>query len=96
MHAVVRSYSGSGAKELMDLIEQRKDEIESVIGSVAGFVSYTLLRTGDGGATVTVCEDRTGTDESLQKARDWIQENASDLNVAAPQVLEGPVVLKLR
>jgi hypothetical protein len=35
-----------------------------------GFVSYSLIRTADGGASVTVCEDKAGTDESLQVARD--------------------------
>jgi hypothetical protein len=34
MHAVVRSYSGPGARELFDLLEARKDDVESVIRSV--------------------------------------------------------------
>lgn len=95
MHAVIRSYSGSGAKELFDLLERRKDEVESAMGGVTGFVSYMLMRTTDGGASVTVCADKSGTGESIKMARDWIQQNASELNVAAPEVLEGPVVLKL-
>ncbi len=49
MHAVVRTYSGQGAKELFDLIEQRKAEVESLIRSVSGFHAYTLFRTDDGG-----------------------------------------------
>ncbi len=36
MHAVVRNYSGSGASELIDLLEQRLDEVESLIRSVQG------------------------------------------------------------
>jgi hypothetical protein len=95
MHAVVRSYSGSGATELFDLLEQRKAEVESVIRGVAGFVGYTLIRTDDGGTTVTVCQDKAGTDESLRVARDWIQENASDLGVSPPAVSEGPALLHL-
>lgn len=94
-HAVIRSYSGSGAKELTDLLDGRKDEVESLIRSVAGFVSYTLVRTEDGGISVTVCQDKVGTDESLQIARDWIQQNASDLNTSAPAVSEGSVILQL-
>ncbi len=95
MHAVIRSYAGSGAKELFDLIEQRKAEVESLIRSVTGFVAYSLIRTDDGGVTVTVCQDKAGTDESLQLARDWIQQNASDLDTSPPVVSEGPVVLQL-
>jgi restriction endonuclease Mrr len=95
MHAVVRIYSGSGAKELFDMLEERKGEVESIISAVTGFVNYTLIRTDDGGVTVTVCQDKAGTDESLQVARDWIQENASGLGTSAPAVSEGSVVLQL-
>ncbi len=95
MHAVVRTYSGQGAKELFDLIEERKVEVESLIRSVSGFHAYSLIRTGDGGVTVTVCQDKAGTDQSLQVARDWIRQNASDLRTNPPAVSEGPVVLQL-
>ncbi len=66
MHAVVRIYSGSGAKELFDMLEERIAEVESVIRPVTGFVGYTLIRTDDGGVTVTVCQDKAGTDESIR------------------------------
>ncbi len=95
MHAVVRSYSGSGAKELFDLLEQRLAEVESLIRAVQGFVAYSLIRTDDGGVTVTVCQDKAGTDESLQVARNWIQQNASDLNTSPPVVAEGSALLHL-
>lgn len=95
MHAVVRNYSGSGAKELIDLLEVRKDEVESLIRSVTGFVGYSLIHTGDGGISVTICKDKAGTDESVQMARDWIAENAADLDTAAPSVSEGSVILQL-
>ncbi len=95
MHAVVRNYSGAGATALFDLLEQRSGEVESLIRGVAGFVGYTLIRTDDGGVTVTVCQDKAGTDESLQLARNWIQENASDLGVSPPTVSEGAAVLHL-
>ena len=93
MHAVVRTYSGAGAKELFDLLEERKAEVEETLRSVSGFVSYALIHTGNGGVTVTVCEDKAGTDESVQTARDWIQANASDLGTAPPSISEGRVVL---
>ncbi len=95
MHAVVRSYSGSGAKELVDLLEQRQAEIETLIGSVTGLISYSLVRTDDGCVTVTVCQDKTGTDQSVQIARDWIQENASDLGTNPPAISEGSVIFRV-
>ena len=95
MHTVIRSYSGSGATALFDLLEERIEEVESLIRSVTGFVSYSAVRTADGGVTVTVCQDKVGTDESLQIAKDWIQENASNLNVSPPTVAEGANILQL-
>ena len=95
MYAVVRTYSGPGAKELFEQLEQRKTEVEDLIRSVSGLKAYTLLRTDDGGVTVTVCDDKAGTDQSLQLARDWIQENATNLGTSAPAVSEGSVVLQL-
>jgi len=95
MYSVIRNYSGSGATKLLDLLEERNAEVESLIRSVPGFVSYTLIHTADGGVSVTVCQDKAGTDESNRMARDWIQENAPDMEVSAPSVSEGSIVLHL-
>lgn len=95
MHAVIRTYSGAGAKQLFDLLEQRTDDIEAVIRKVPGLMSYTLLRSGDGGTSVTVCKDKAGADESVKVARDWIQKNASNTGTRAPDVMEGSVILQI-
>ncbi len=95
MHTVIRSYSGSGASALFDLLEASKPDVENLIRAVSGFVSYSLVRTADGGVSVTVCQDKAGTDESLQLARDWIQEHGADLSVDPPTVTEGSNILQL-
>ena len=96
MHAVVRNYSGAGAKQLVDLLEKRKAEVEAELRKVRGLVSYTLLRNGDGCVSVTVCQDKTGTDESVKIARDWIQKNASNTRASPPAVMEGSVILQMK
>jgi hypothetical protein len=96
MHAVIRTFSGSGATKLFDLLEGRKSEVEALIRPVKGFVSYSLIRTADGGVSVTVCQDKTGTEESSHVARQWIAKNAADLGVSPPTVLEGSVILQLK
>ncbi|MGR3592722.1 MAG: hypothetical protein ACU0B9_16505 [Limimaricola soesokkakensis] len=93
MHAMIRSYSGAGATELFDLLVERKAEVEEVLRDVPGLVSYALMRSADGGATVTICRDSAGTDESLKRAKAWLQENASHLGTT-PHVQEGPVELQ--
>jgi restriction endonuclease Mrr len=96
MHAVVRTYSGKGAKELFDALEKRKSDVESLIRPIKGFVSYTLARSGDGGFSVTVCQDKAGTDESVQAARAWIAKNVGNTGSGAPTVSEGSVIVQLK
>jgi hypothetical protein len=88
-------YSGKGAKELFDKLEKHTEDVEKLMRSVKGFVGYTLVRSGDGGYSVTVCKDKAGVDESVQKAKDWIAKNAATTGVAAPKVSEGAVIMHL-
>jgi hypothetical protein len=93
MHVVVRSYSGNGASELFDLLEQREEDVRSLIGGVPGFSSYAAFRSGDGGMTVTACQDKAGTDESSARAAAWVKDNVTAA-VGAPAVSEGSTVLQ--
>ena len=88
MHVVVRSYSGDAASELFSTMEEREDEVRELIGGVPGFISYAAFRTGGGVMTVTTCEDKDGTDESSNRARDWISDNV-DASVDPPEITEG-------
>ena len=92
MYVVVRTYSGQGASELFDLLEQREDDVKALISGVPGFVNYAAVRSGDGGVTVTVCEDKAGTDESSRRAAEWVKENASG-TANPPEITEGDAVL---
>jgi hypothetical protein len=96
MQTAIRAYSGKGAKELFDLLEKHTAEVERLLRSVKGFVSYTLARNADGGFSVTVCQEKAGVDESAEKARDWIAKNAGSTGVAAPKVSEGSVMIHLK
>ena len=93
MHVVVRSYSGQGASELFDLLGQREEDVKDLISGVPGFVSYAAVRDGDGGMTVTVCEDKEGTDESSRRAAAWVKENVTG-SADPPTITEGDTVLQ--
>lgn len=95
MYAVVRTYSGAGAKQLFDVLEERKADVEATLQKVTGLVSYTLLRSDDGGMSVTVCTDKAGADESLKVAREWIQKNASNTHASPPDIAEGSVIVQI-
>ncbi len=92
MHVVIRSYSGQSASELFDLRGQREEDVKELISGVPGFVSYAAFRSNGGGATVRVCQGKTGTDESSRRAADWVKENVSAA-VDPPAVTEGDTVL---
>lgn len=96
MQTVIRAYSGKGARELFDLLEKRTADVEKLLRSVKGFVGYTLARSGDGGFSVTVCQDKAGIDESVQVAKDWIAKNAGNTGAVAPKVSEGSVLIHLK
>ena len=95
MHAVVRTYSGKGAKELFDILEQRKADVAHTMSSVEGFINYTMARCGDGGFTVTICQDMAGIDDSVRKAREWVARNAAGTGVGQPLVTDGHVIFSL-
>ena len=94
MHAVVRTYSGKGAKELLDVLEKNKGEVERLVRAVKGFVSFSLVRTSEGGFSVSVFNDRAGTDESIRVAR-RIARNAANTGVSPPNISEGTVILQV-
>jgi hypothetical protein len=96
MDVVVRTYTGKGSKELFSLLEQRKEDVEKLMRSVKGFESYTLARSGNGeggGMSMTVCQDKAGTEESVRVAKEWIAKNGGNLSVDAPKVSTGSIII---
>ncbi|OAI38604.1 hypothetical protein AYO39_03575 [Actinobacteria bacterium SCGC AG-212-D09] len=92
VYVVIRTYSGQGTSELFDALAERAEEAKDVISTVPGFISYEAFRTDSGGQTVTVCQDKAGTDESSRRAAAWAKENVG-VTVDPPMVSEGNTVL---
>jgi hypothetical protein len=92
MHVAIRTYSGQGASELFDALAEREQDVKALISTVPGFVSYQAFRTDGGGQTVTVCQDKDGTDQSSRRAAEWVKENIG-VNVDPPVLTEGSAVL---
>ena len=93
MHVVIRTYSGQGGSELFDLAGRRTEDLKTMISGVPGFVSFAAFRTETGGVAVTVCQDKTGTDESSRRAAEWVKENLSTA-VDPPAITEGSTFLQ--
>ena len=92
MYTVIRNYTG--APGLGDELKKRSKDIESEISSVPGFIAYYFVTTNDGIASVTVCENRSGCDESTKRAASWLRQNMPQLKVPPPQIISGDVAFK--
>jgi hypothetical protein len=93
MYAVIRTYTDS--PELAEELAARKSEVEEVITPVKGFQSWFLVRTDNGCATITVCDDKAGCDESTQRAANWLREHASEIKSTPPQITSGEVLFQI-
>jgi hypothetical protein len=91
MFITIRRYEGNTA--LADLLAARGDEIRERISGVAGFHSYYLVKGTSGTASVTICDDQAGVEESNQLAAGWLRENLPDAVSSPPHVNAGEVVL---
>lgn len=92
MYVVVRRYSGASA--LFDTMTQRKDEVERLISGVPGFIAYYAIRSGGEGATVTVCENQAGTQESTRLAADWVRQNVPSVPPTPVSITEGETFIQ--
>jgi hypothetical protein len=92
MYATIRIYAGNTA--LGEELSRNQESVTSVMRSIAGFQAYYFVATADGGgASITVCDDQAGAEESNRAAAAWIVENLPDLTVAAPAISAGEVII---
>jgi hypothetical protein len=90
MHTVVRIYSGKGAAETIDLIIANK-----LMHSVKGFIDYSVVKTEDGGFSVTVSKTEKASEAITAAALEWVMANAKTLKAKPPKVMGGKVGLNI-
>jgi len=93
MYVAIRTYSGQGASELFDALAARPEDVKALISTVPGFISYEAFRTGSGGQTVTVTQEKMGVDESSRRAGEQVKENVG-VTVDPPTITEGETALR--
>ncbi len=92
MKLVIRKYTGSGAKELFDIIAHNMDSLNKTMESIPGLDTYSAALTENGGITITVCQDENGIRESIKRAKDWVAEHAGKVQVEVPQIMYGDLL----
>ena len=89
MHTVVRIYSGKGAAETIDLIIANKKDVKKLMHSVKGFIDYSVVKTEDGGFSVTVSKTEKASEAITAAALEWVMANAKTLKAKPPKVMGG-------
>ena len=92
MYTVIRNYTG--VPTLADDLKKRSKDIETEVNGVPGFIAYYLVKTTDGIASVTVCDNKTGCDESTKRASTWLTKNMPNLKLGTPQTIAGELAFK--
>lgn len=91
MYAVIRRYrfNTEDSEKINQLIQEK---FVPILKKANGFISYNWLNTGTGeGASLSIFQDKSGADESIRLAADFVKSNMSELLSQKPDVLEGPV-----
>jgi hypothetical protein len=90
VYTTIRRYQARDVGELSRLVQ---DEFIPMLRDIRGFVSYQVVDGGDGSiASVTVCEDSAGVEESNRRAAAWVGgSEVGQYIVSGPDILAGEV-----
>ena len=91
MHAVIRKYTAS--PDVMKEARPKLAQLEQTMRQTPGFVAYYFVETKDGVATITITEDEAGTQESMSRAANWVQQNLPNSGLGAPEVIRGETLI---
>lgn len=94
MYTVIRQYTGN---EVRAVIKQNEASLKEMMSGVPGFRGYYMIVSDNGElATITVCDDKAGTEESNRKAAEWVKTHMpASVNLSKPQIMEGETVLEV-
>jgi len=93
MYAVIRRYSG--VAKLITALDSKQAEIKKLVSDSPGFIAYYAIREGEALATVTVCQDREGADESSRRTAQWVRDNLPGTRVSTPEAVGGDVFIHI-
>ena len=91
MYTAVRTYTTTDAAELARRVQE---EFVPMMRDLPGFIGYYIVDGGDGQmASITVCENESGVEESNRRAASWVQERLAELITDGPHVIAGDTVV---
>jgi hypothetical protein len=90
MHAMIRVFLGMAGQA--GRFAAHRVELETLMGSAPGILSFHLIETAEGVATVFVCQDRAAADEATKRLVRWTDDRLPDLSHREPLVVGGNVI----
>ena len=91
MYAVVRRYDG--VTDPAEAARRAQQGFVPLLSEVPGFVAYYAIDAGGGViVSISVFQDQPGSEESTERAADYVRENLASLIPNPPQVTGGEVV----
>ena len=93
---VIRRYQLAPDASLAEVVRRTEEGFLPILGQLNGFVEYYSVDLGSGhGATISVFSNQAGAEESSSLAATWVQENVAELIEGSPEIMQGPVLLKV-
>ena len=92
MYTVIRQYTGN---DIRSVVKQNEASLRETMSGIPGFRGYYMVVSESGElATITVCEDKAGTEESSRRAAAWVKDHVpSSANLSKPKIMEGETIL---
>lgn len=95
MHIVIRDYRNE-APDVVAEVVARQESLKETMRGVNGLVGYYIVDTGNGGvASISVCADQAGADESIKVAAAWVREHMAQWAPQPPTIIQGEVVVSI-
>ena len=93
MHTVIRRYTGSS---LRDLVKQNEASLREAMSGVPGLRGYYLMEGNGEVASVTVCDNKAGLEESNKRAAAWVKEHIpASAKLSKPDIFEGETIVEI-
>lgn len=93
MYTVIRRYTGSS---LRDLVKQNEASLREAMSAVPGLRGYYLMEGNGEVASVTVCENKAGLEESNKRAAAWVKEHIpASAKLSKPDIFEGETIVEI-
>lgn len=91
--ASIRTYHG--APLLSDELVKLESDVKAVLSPIRGFHAYYLVKTADGAVSMTVCDDRAGTEESNKVAATLLKDKLPTFANRTPDITSGEVRIQM-